>query len=79
MRKRLANKLRKWAELLDRPGTMKKTSMSFYFKDGVGIFVDMTGRLGCPLWYKNDDDYERAHNVYQDSDGSSHEDERTAR
>lgn len=60
LRKRLAKVMRRWADRLDREGAPKRTGISFEFVRGFGIEVNHEGH-GCPLWYLNDADYERAY------------------
>jgi hypothetical protein len=66
VRSKLGDWLRRLAELIDRPGTPKATHLSFTFEDGIGMVVHSgpitsgPNRLGCQLWYLNDDDYRHA-------------------
>lgn len=59
-RGRIADRLRFWADRLDRPGAPKATHVRFTFEDRIGIVFRDDGR-GCRLWYYGDQDYERAH------------------
>lgn len=56
----LADKLRRFADDIDRPGAPKSIGMSFTFEQGIGTVFRDDGR-GCPLWYLGDQDYDRAH------------------
>lgn len=60
MRKRIANRLRRWADRFDYAGAPKAIGWSFTFEAGRGIVFREDGR-GCRLWYLGDDSYERAH------------------
>jgi hypothetical protein len=60
MRRRLAHRLRLWADRLDWHGAPKKTMLSFTFERGTGLVVNKDSR-GCPLWYYGNDAYERAY------------------
>jgi hypothetical protein len=52
--------LRRLADRIDHAGAPKAISWSFTYEEGQGI-VFRQDRLGCPLWYLGDEDYERAH------------------
>lgn len=66
MKHRLAQALRNWADRLDHEGAPKMTGQSFTFEKHRGIVFN-DKRLGCPLWYYGDADYERAHNEAEDT------------
>lgn len=64
----LAERLRFLADRIHRPSAFKATSLRFRFEDGVGCVVTDSGNVtstggGCPLWYRGDADYEKAHEV----------------
>jgi len=59
-RPRIADWLRRIADRLDPDGAFRCTGMSFTFEDHRGLVTNWQGR-GCPLWYRNKADYERAH------------------
>ena len=70
MIRRLAKRLRYLADRLDPDGAPRGTSLSFVFRNGVGIVINQDG-YGGPLytlrdhpdilWYLGKADYERAH------------------
>lgn len=59
-RKRVAHRMRIWADRLDVHGAPKRTSWRFTYEDNVGIVFRDDGR-GCKLWYYGDDDFDKAH------------------
>lgn len=63
IRLRLAQRLRFAADHIHPSSAFRCTCMTFYFRDGHGIVVDQDGHDGCPLWYRGDDDYAKAHAV----------------
>jgi hypothetical protein len=60
VRRRLGWWLRRLADRIDRPGAPKRTGLTFGYVERVGLVVEFDGP-GCPLWYLNDDDRERAY------------------
>lgn len=61
MRARLGWWLRRLADHIDYPHAPKAIGHSFTFEDGKGIVFHEGRDRGCPLWYLQDSDYERAH------------------
>lgn len=59
-RRRIAHRLRIWADRLAPEDAPRKTCISFEFVTGKGIVTNTDGH-GCPLWYLGMDDYARAH------------------
>lgn len=64
----LAEQLRFLADRVHRPSAFKATSLRFHFETGAGCVVTDSGNVistedGCPLWYRGDADYEKAHEV----------------
>ena len=54
-------KLRRLADRIDYAHAPKRLGASFTFERGIGIVFRKDGERGCPLWYLQDSDYERAH------------------
>lgn len=63
MRVKLGWWLRRLADRIDYPHAPKAIGYSFTFEHGRGIVFhnNALGRIGCPIWYLQDSDYERAH------------------
>lgn len=50
-------------EKIDRRAVPKRTGFSFKFEQGVGVVFNDgfgAGEDGCPIWYLNDADYDKA-------------------
>lgn len=60
-RERIGWWLRRVADRIDYTHAPKALRASFTFERGRGIVFHEDGGRGCPLWYLQDSDYERAH------------------
>jgi hypothetical protein len=60
MRHALAQRLRFLADRLSPETAIRRTGLRFGFVDRVGLVVNMSDTVGCPLWYYGPD-YEQAH------------------
>ncbi len=62
IKRRIAERLRIWADRLSPETAPRHTGMSFTFEPNAegGIRIHWDDQ-GCPLWYLGEDDYARAH------------------
>jgi hypothetical protein len=59
VKRRIAELLRRLANLIDYAGAPKRTHWSFTWEDGEGVVLRTDG-AGCRLFYLGRDEYERA-------------------
>jgi hypothetical protein len=66
--RRLGGALRRWADRVDRDGAPKLTGWSFTFEQHLGAVFNQEG-VGCPVWYRGDQDYQRAYDEHRIPEG----------